>query len=313
MGLAGTLATALALAFLKARPGGNDPANDVTLAGSLPVCQWPDLAFEPVETFDADNLWKKINGKADFYIDSGFRALGCVRASHVSGMVFEACEYDMGTFANAFSVFSRQRRQQDRDIYRDFLEVSTDNDSLVVATSDAFFAVGGMHYLEVVCDTSGEGSCRKALSTYAECYRTLRPQWTTDLPDIRLLPTAGRKTDSLRLLHSSAFGYRDLDSVFVVWYQTPGGEAMAFVSHRADSDEAEELAGKFHEFLLDVEGRDAGTIGGIPGARLLEVMGTWSVVFRKGSNLAGVMEAPTSADAEWLALKVHDSLPKDME
>ncbi|TFG46523.1 MAG: hypothetical protein E4H40_07285, partial [Candidatus Brocadiia bacterium] len=64
------------------------------------------------EFYRHDNLYEKIDGKADLYTESGFEILQTCRfaASQNTELDFEAFIYDMGTLRNAFSVYSLQKR-----------------------------------------------------------------------------------------------------------------------------------------------------------------------------------------------------------
>lgn len=71
--------------------------------------------FMPVgkaETYNYDNLYEKIDGKAPMYQEAGFVKLNTQRfaAKSNSELGFELCTYDMNNAKNAFSVYSRQRR-----------------------------------------------------------------------------------------------------------------------------------------------------------------------------------------------------------
>ncbi len=71
--------------------------------------------FPPVgkaETYNTDNLYEKIDGKAPMYQEAGFVKLTTQRfaAKSNSELGLELYLYDMGNAKNAFSVYSRQKR-----------------------------------------------------------------------------------------------------------------------------------------------------------------------------------------------------------
>ncbi|MBM4397772.1 MAG: hypothetical protein FJ087_19045, partial [Deltaproteobacteria bacterium] len=80
----------------------------------LPRCEPPGMRAGPSERFGPDTLSDKINGRADFYLDAGFVGLTCavVASGTHRDLRFEACDYDMGSFRGAFSVYSRQVRPE---------------------------------------------------------------------------------------------------------------------------------------------------------------------------------------------------------
>ena len=62
--------------------------------------------------YDSISLSDKINGKAELYLAAGFARLETQRFALTDnpGQWMERYLYDMGQHANAFSVFSAQRR-----------------------------------------------------------------------------------------------------------------------------------------------------------------------------------------------------------
>ncbi|MHC4193058.1 MAG: DUF6599 family protein, partial [Planctomycetota bacterium] len=71
-------------------------------------------ALSTTEVYDSANLFEKINGKATFYLDCGFRELLTQRFVSESDedIWMELYVYDMSNIANAFSVFSTQKRPE---------------------------------------------------------------------------------------------------------------------------------------------------------------------------------------------------------
>ena len=71
-----------------------------------------------VETYNNDNLYEKIDGKAPMYQDAGFVKLNVQRfaAKSNSEFGFELYIYDMNNAKNAFSVYSRQKRADVTDL-----------------------------------------------------------------------------------------------------------------------------------------------------------------------------------------------------
>jgi len=72
------------------------------------------LGFEKLseETYLADNLYEKINGKAPLYIESGFVKLSTARfiSKDDESLWMELFIFDMANIKNAFSVYSVQKR-----------------------------------------------------------------------------------------------------------------------------------------------------------------------------------------------------------
>ena len=66
----------------------------------------------------------------------------------------------------------------------------------------------------------------------------------------------------------------------------------------------------FQKFLMGFGGTDVAPGTSIKGARMIEIMGTFDVMFSSGKYFAGVHEVPTIKQAEKLAQILADSLQK---
>ena len=254
-----------------------------------------------VERFDTETLHHKIDGKADLYLSAGFVELRCLRLAAgdgdagVGGAAFEACVYDMGGDRGAFAVHSSQRRE-------DGLEIALAG-AASYTTSNALFAAAGRYYLELVSPGAGSEAAagREAL---ARAFVALHRPAQERPPETALFPAEDLGAEGPRLIPDSAFGFARLDQVFVAPYALDGSEALAFLSTRADAAEATALAEAYAAFLVRngaTEVADGDGAAVLPGARILEVYGSWELVFARGRLLAGVHEASTRAAAVLLA------------
>ena len=84
------------------------------------IVPFPDEleVFGPVESFTPENLYDKIDGKAELYLAAGVVGMRCQRfALKPAGEQWlEWFVYDMGTMPQAFSVFSTQRRTEGESV-----------------------------------------------------------------------------------------------------------------------------------------------------------------------------------------------------
>jgi hypothetical protein len=128
--------------LLSRTPGGvaESPADAKKSVIPLPPGTVP---LTPAETFDAQNLSDKINGKAELYLSAGFVGLNSQRFKDKkdASLWFEAYLYDMGSGQNAFSVFSAQRREG---------AATLDLTPYAYRTQNALFLVHGSYYIEVI-------------------------------------------------------------------------------------------------------------------------------------------------------------------
>jgi hypothetical protein len=110
------------------------------------------------------------------------------------------------------------------------------------------------------------------------------------------------------LIPSNAFGYDGLNRVFTALYSLGEKKVMAFISRRESSLKAEELASKYHAFLLRYGAKDVKPGIGIKNSKVVRIAEAYEVIFTHGSYLAGVHEATDKAQAEFLAEMVHKRL-----
>ena len=123
-----------------------------------------------------------------------------------------------------------------------------------------------------------------------------------------LFPEDGLVTDSFALATANAFGFSRLDQVYSARYEWEGTTAIAFVSHRASLAEAATLADAYVDFLIEY---DAQVLSDPPindQMYLLDVFGTFEIVFHQGNYLAGVHEADNLERGMALARQLKDNL-----
>jgi hypothetical protein len=80
---------------------------------------------------------------------------------------------------------------------------------------------------------------------------------------------------------------------------------MAYLSHRKTPVKAKELASAYIMFLLAYGGKNIEAQLSIKGARLIEILDTYEIVFFHGSYLAGIREAATINQAKTLAIRLY--------
>ena len=258
------------------------------------------VPLTPPESFDPQNLSDKINGKAELYLSAGFISLNSQRFKDNSDSDFwvEAYVYDMGKGQNAFSVFSAQRREGGTK-----LELTPH----AYRTQNAIFLVHGSYYMEIIASEATE-RVFGPLKLLAENFIRNTAVQTVTIQEQSLFPEQGLVADSISLIASDAFGFDRLDQIYIAEYEIDDYKMMAFLSRRQESPEAQELALAYQEFLAAFGGnyRDANLP--IKNARLVEILGTYEVIFSYGPFIAGVREAGNKEQAVNLAVKLYEKI-----
>ncbi len=255
------------------------------------------LPFSAVEFFDSENLSDKINGKAEFYLPAGFKALVAQRfaAQSLPGHWMEVFLYDMGDPRNAFAVYSGQRRSGAQDLDLTVHAYGTDN--------AVFFTLGG-HYVEIIASLS-DPVMQEMMIFFARNMVSQGASQDTALREMDLLPEEGLRQDSVYLIAADAFGFDAFDNVFTAQYEMGRETATAFLSLRESPQEARSLAAGFADFLAFFGAELLPEASTMQDAVVLRVFDTYEVIVHHGRMVYGVHEAPDLETALELAERMH--------
>lgn len=254
----------------------------------------------PSETFDRQNLSDKIDGKAELYLSAGFKRLISQRFKdeHKADLWMETFVYDMGTIQNAFSVFSTQRRND---------AATLDLAQNAYRTSNALFLTHGRYYLEIIASKASE-NLPGPVKIMAETFIRNTPSEMATLNESTLFPKESQVNSSVSLIAANAFGYEGFDKIYTAEYQFDGRTLMAYLSRRKTPEKSKEMAAAYTTFLLTFGGKNIETQLPIKGARMIEVLDTYEIVFSHGPYLAGVREAASADQAKMLAERLDHRL-----
>jgi len=262
--------------------------------------QWP-AGLAPMggaETFAPATLSDKIDGKADLYLSAGFVSLRDqrVKLSGGQGSWTEMFVYDMGLPANAFSVFSSQRRPGAADAGIADYSYEADNELCLVH---------GRYYVELVCSDPSV-SARRAAEALARAYvgATAVAEHANIGAEEALFPPEGLVAGSVSLVPSDVFGFDRLKNVFVARYRVGGNEVTLFAAKRGGPGEAAKEAAELRGFFVaDCGGTETPAPPAPPGAAIIDLGGSFEAVFAMGPYLAGVHQAADRDTAlAWLAV-----------
>jgi hypothetical protein len=259
------------------------------------------IPLTPPEEFDPQTLSDKINGKADLYLSAGFIGLKSQRFKKETepDAWMELFIYDMGSTRNAFSVYSAQRRDNAEPL---------DLTRHAYRTENAVFVAHGQYYLEIIAATELEEIFEAIFSLAQAFIHDTQVEGEAVVAEKDLFPSAGQVDNNITMISSDAFGYSELDNVFIAEYTIEGAEATAFLSRRESPQAAEQLAAAYHEFLSTYGGADLAPEVAIEGARMIEIFDTYEMIFSYGPYLAGVHEATDKTQAQNLAVELYKKL-----
>ena len=252
------------------------------------------------ESFDAQNLSDKINGKAELYLSAGFNSLNSQRYKDIKGsdLWIEAYIYDMDNGQNAFSVFSAQRREG---------AAKLDLAQYAYRTSNALFLVHGSFYIEIIASEATERAFNP-VKLLAENFISHTATQTAIIQEKDLFPLQGLVADSISLISADAFGFDRMNQIYTAEYELGQQRLMAYLSRREENREAQDLAAAYQKFLETFGGQNIDASLPIRDAKLVEILETYEVIFSCGPFIAGVREADSKEQAMNLALQLYEKL-----
>jgi hypothetical protein len=287
------------------------PAAAKTAATAVSAEAPPDLPPEftvmsAPENFGPDDVFNKIDGKADLYLTAGFVHLTCQRfalkATNDDWM--EWFVYDMGTLPQAFSVFSLQRRAEAQ---------TWDLTPFAYQTENALYFVSGRYYVEAVTAMPVPAMMTGMLAM-ARQFVTAHPAGASVIPELKLFPPENRQAGSEGLQMADAFGFDGFKNVFTAKYQLPRGgtnmEVLAYLEITNTAAAASALRDAYRSFLLSNGGKEmeSGETA-VPG-KPVNFMDSIEIVFAVSNIVAGVHAAPDAASAAAVARQLAESLRK---
>jgi hypothetical protein len=253
------------------------------------------------ETFDADTLSDKIDGKAELYLSAGFKRLRCQRFSAGAESWMEIFIFDMASPQNAFAVYSSQQRE-------DAIPTS-ELGPYAYRTANALYWVHGPYYVELIASEASEAMSYR-MQALAAAFNRATPVAAAAITEAGLFPAHGLDPRSITLIPADAFGFENFDRVFTAAYKVDGLAMTAFVSERPSPDAAAELAAAYRDFLLTYGGKAMGD-SGLSGAVVVEILEEFNIIFTRGVYIAGVHAAAdrdrAAALARSLATRIEES------
>ena len=258
-------------------------------------------AVDGTETYDADNLYEKIDGKAPLYTESGFEKLYTRRFANPAdpNLSMELYIFDMGNIKNAFSVYSLQRRA-DAETLPAF--------DFAYRTANALYFVHGRYYAEIIGFSESTGLSKAILEVSQNIRNNIPIDKNAKIPELAFFPQENLIDGSTRFYLASAFGFEGLTNTFTAAYKIDDQTITAFFSKRPGKKDAETIAENYYNFLI-ANGGVAKTAGNKTfTGKVIEFDGAAEIIFMTGSFVGGIHEAENQQTAESIAAKLLNKL-----
>lgn len=287
------VATAAAPGPAQTVPAATSPAMPSTLPPGLSALSAP-------ETFTTDNLYDKIDGKAELYTSAGFVGLQCQRFAlkATNDVWMEWFVYDMGTVPQAFSVFSLQRRTDGQ---------AMDLTPFAYQCQNALFFVCGRFYVEAVTAMPTE-PMMTAMRAIAREFVAGHPPGAMGIPELDLFPPENLVAGSQNLQVMNAFGFDQFTNVFTAKYRADHAEVLSFFELTKSPADAEALCHAWRSFLVANGGREIESANADVLGKPINFMDGIEIAFSQGNAVGGVHAAPDAASAAGVAQKLAAGL-----
>jgi len=262
-----------------------------------------------LERFGPDELYEKIDGRADQYLAYDVEGLTfqSYGAPGDGGQYLDVYVYDLGAAARAFGIYSVERAPG---------EAAVDLGRGGYRSGASLFFWHGPYYIQVLASAT-DGELAAAARQVAGHLVARLPDDGAPVAGLELLPRRDLIPGTVQYFARDALSLEFLTRTFVGQYAVGGVEVTGFVAPRASAAAADSLLDQYRAYLADfgtVEIARRHGAGWLRG----DLGGFWDVVFRHGSIVAGVtlVESGDRADraAEFLwtdlaARQARDSSP----
>ncbi|MBA7661158.1 hypothetical protein ES703_69171 [subsurface metagenome] len=257
------------------------------------------------ETYEAGNLYEKIDGKAPLYTESGFVKLFTQRliSKNDESLWMELFVFDMAAVRNAFSIYSLQKRADARLL-------TFAGPGPCYQTSNGVYFVHGKFYIELIGSTESS-DLDKAMIKVAKKFASQTAIDDVKIVEFALFPEEDFIPGSFKLYLANAFGFDGFTDIFTCRYKLGDQSITTFLSNRPDPQDARTTAESYYNFLIENDAADKPTANKTLkdiGAKVLDFYDTTEIIFAVGPFIGGIHEAENQKAAEELATRLFDKL-----
>jgi hypothetical protein len=242
-----------------------------------------------IGAYTPDNLYVKIDGRAEFYTSFGVQSLHAVTFEGNSGASVEIELYDLGAARNALGAYNGERPPG--------VDSTLENGSTFRFDRNAAFLVRGPYYARFV----GSDETPEVVAEVKRLLQALRQQ----LPGEELPWAFSLFVDQLKLSPSqvgyareNAFSFGFARDVYKAALSPADSQENleAFVAVRSDAAAAASAAQQFQEGFASLGAAAGKTPAGVPLFKD-EFLGSFSSATSTGRFVIGVSAAPSAARA----------------
>ncbi len=259
----------------------SEPFSLSDLLAKLPPEGW--AIYDQVGQFTAENLYERINGRAELYLAYDVISLTTATFEDKTDIrrFVEVSVFDMGNPTNAFGIFSVERFQGDPPLDLGRMSYRSDSNAYIWK---------GKYYITIVVSDSTE--------EFQQISLDLANKVTAALIDsgervwgLSALPQDNLITDSVQYFKVDAMGLNFMQNTYTAEYLKGNTTIKVFLSQQASPDAALDLVERYAEYSQEYgQGYKRTKIDGAEFV-LCDMGGTFDVIFQKGRIISGVISA----------------------
>ncbi len=291
------------------------PAPQKPLATMLPLGDIPGgfvLAKLPgkipvtyIETFNADNLFEKIDGRAESFIQYGVKGMACC-SYHPPGNEDDEIQlfvFEMGDSLKARGKFDSEKPEEAKSL-------TLGASAYTSAGSVFFYADKYYTIVNVAREDPKLAAFALDVAKKVAAFQTSAKGSGPSPDDIFGLLPAEPKKSAMKYVAKDVFGYSFLNDVFLADYEVGEMKFQGFLRPYATADEAKKI---FEEYVATAkkDGAEVKEINGTKADKMVisSNIGLFDVVFLKGNTVGGSNGATEVKPAEAFAKAFANSMP----
>jgi hypothetical protein len=251
---------------------------------------------ETADTFSAENLYERINGRAELYLSYDVVSLTTATFERGENSLeyIELSVYDMGTPVNGFGIFSVERFPGDPPL--DLGRLSYQSDASV-------YVWKGQFYIVVIASDFTEQLSQLSLEIAQQAVAFLsdegEPVW-----GLSAFPQENLIQDSIQYFNADALGLEFMGQTYTAKYRHGDKEIMALLSRKKSEEAATKTVSLYAKYSEQYgNGFKDQAINGTPGI-LCDMRGVFDILFHKGKIVCGILSVDDPATAYASALKL---------
>jgi len=297
------------------------PQPQKAIAAMLPLTDLPPgwtaakSGTKYIESFNADNLYEKIDGRAESFLQYGVKGMAYT-FYHPTGDPSNELQLYVFEMADALKALGKYGSEKPDGAKT----IPVGDEGYTAAGSTLFHA--GKYYTQIVSTQDDPKFAAFALELAKRVAARQKPGGSpapakptaeiTPATYFAFLPAAGKQGDN-KYVAQDVFGYSFLADVFMADYKEGDVTWQGFLRPYRDDKEAKQ---GLEKYVASVQQDGAGRTLPVEGADEMIVsssIGLFDVVFRKGNTLAGANGATSLEPAEAFARSLAKTLPTEVQ